>query len=64
MSANYMHVTMEACRQEHGNGNVGALAHIAMEAGEWEKILDSVNHVLAGRKNQWEQLLLLTIFGR
>ena len=59
-----MHVTMEACRQEHGNGSLRALAHIAMEAGEWEKFLDSLNHVLAGRKNQWEQLLLLTIFGR
>ena len=57
-----MHVTMEACRQEHGNGSVGALAHIAMEAGGWEKFSDSVNHVLAGRKNQWEQLLLLTSF--
>ena len=59
-----MHVTMEACRQEHENGSVGALAHIAMEAGDWETFLDSVNIVLAGRKNQWEQLLLLTIFGR
>ena len=64
VSTNFMHVTMEACRQEHGNGSIGALAHIAMEAGEWEKFLDSVNHVFAGRKNQWEQLLLLTIFGR
>ena len=33
-----------------------------MEAGGWEKFLDSVNHVLAEIKNQWEQLLLLTLF--
>ena len=58
-----MHVTMEACRQEHGNGSVGALTHIAMEAGGWEKFLDSVNHVLSERKKQREQILLLTIFG-
>ena len=62
MSTNFMHVTMEACRQEHGNGSIGALAHIAMEAGEWEKFFDSVNHVLAERKNQWKPLLLLTSF--